>query len=259
MKVLVWNVNGIRAISKKKIFDSQTFEEYINDQAFDVLCFTETKICEEGMKKLDILNNYLYQYHSHSCTKKGYSGVSIFSKVMPINTYQFQLNGEGRVITLDFEQFILVNVYQPNSGAKLARLEFRTIEWAKAFSSYIDKMMKINKNIIVVGDMNVARTEMDVFNPDKHTHYAGFTIEERNTFEKLLDKTELIDVWRERYPDKIEYTYFDYRSRARKRNAGWRLDYVLTNKTTYKKIKDINILSDVYGSDHLPMSFTIDY
>jgi exodeoxyribonuclease-3 len=255
MKILLWNINGIRAIIKKKVKDELTFEEYLTSTNSDIICFNETKISSNLIHTINILELYPYVYHSHSEIKKGYSGVSIYSKIKP-NKQTSIHNDEGRLIVLEFDKFILVNVYQPNAGSKLARLNYRTDIWDNYFINLIKKLQKKN-NVIIVGDMNVAHTEMDIKNPDKHLHSAGFTIEERNNFNTLLDSNNLIDAWRHNHPHTIAYTYFDYRSRARERNSGWRLDYLLTSEKILKKIKKIYI-DNIFGSDHLPLITDID-
>lgn len=252
MRILVWNVNGIRAITKKEVLNGQLFNEYLSSLNLDIICFNEMKIGRDQIESLNILNEFLYQYHATSVIKKGYSGVSIYSKVMPIKSHDFTENQEGRVLALEYDDFILVCVYQPNSGPVLARLNYKTDEWASQFKSFIQKMKRI-KPVIIVGDMNVARTEMDIKNASKHTKSAGYTIQERAAFESLLSSCDLVDTWRDIHPDKTEYTYFDYRSRARSRNAGWRIDYVLANSSIYKNWKSTEIQSDVLGSDHVPL------
>ena len=252
MKILLWNINGIRAIIKKQVKDNLLFLDYINKSNCDIICFNETKISETDMQKLNILSKYPYQYHAFSSTKKGYSGVSTYSKIKPLKQYIFSENLEGRVIGLEYEKYILINVYQPNAGAKLNRLEYRTHKWDKLFKQYINKLQKI-KPVIIAGDLNVAYTELDVANAHKHEHSAGYTIQERNAFDELLVNYNLIDSWRYLHPNKIEYTYFDYRSKARIHNRGWRIDYFLCSKKIIKHIKYVNIQSNVFGSDHLPI------
>lgn len=257
MKILFWNINGIRAILKKNVNDQQSFEKYLISTRSDIICFNETKITGAIMDKITILESYPYVYHAYSETKKGYSGVSIYSKIKPLKQYTFSENEEGRVLGLEFESFILINVYQPNAGSKLQRLQYRCSVWKSKFKSYIQRLQKI-KPVIIAGDMNVAFTEMDVANASKHETSAGYTIEERSAFEDLLVNCKLIDSWRYLNPSKIQYTYFDYRSKARDHNRGWRIDYFLVSKRIIKKISKVTIQSNIYGSDHLPIICNLD-
>ncbi len=252
MRVMIWNVNGIRAIQKKRVLDDLDFESYISSSNCDIVCFNETKICLDKLQKLNLFTDYLYQYHSNSCNKKGYSGVSIYSKIMPLKEHAFAENSEGRVVCLEYHKFILVAVYQPNSGSTLARIEYRVNKWATVFLQFIKRLQK-SKPVMIVGDMNVARSSLDVKDASRHTHSAGYTESERIAFDKLLNDCNLVDSWRIRHPNSVEYTYFDYRSRARERNAGWRIDYVLCSSALDSLIKSVSICSNVMGSDHVPL------
>ena len=257
MKILLWNINGIRAIIKKKVDKNNSFEDYLIKSKADIICFNETKITNIDMDKINILKNYKYTYHAHSTKRKGYSGVSIYSKHEPLNKFELPNDDEGRVVALEFNKFIIINVYQPNSGAKLQRLDYRVNEWKHTFDKFILKMKKI-KPVILVGDMNVAHEPIDIKYPEKHEQNAGYTLKERNVFSNLINKYELIDSWRKLHPNKIEYTYFDYRTKARSRNAGWRLDYILVSKYLFKYIKKVDIDSDIIGSDHIPVIANFD-
>ena len=253
MKLLFWNVNGIRSILKKEIKLKYNLQSYVYKHNFDFVCLNETKICKTEINKIDFLEEYNYKYHSHSCIKKGYSGVSIITKHKPEKQHFLENDTEGRIVCLEYKKFILLCVYQPNSGAKLNRLEYRTQIWDILFLNFVISLLKLNKQFILVGDMNVARTDIDIHNSSKHLHSAGFTIEERINFENFLKKTKLLDIWRDRNPKKIEYTYFDYRSKARLRNAGWRIDYILCSSGLNEKIKKIKFLNEINGSDHIPI------
>ncbi len=258
MKIFIWNVNGIRAIIKKNVNNDTLFLDYLNKINCDIICFNETKISKADMSKLNILQNYPYQYHAHSIIKKGYSGVSIYSKLSPLKSYEFPENDEGRVIGLEYDKFILINVYQPNSGNKLVRLDYRINNWSKIFQKYVNRLQKI-KPVIIVGDLNVAASEIDIANPDKHLNSAGYTIDERNAFYNLLESSKLIDSWRYLHPNKIEYTYFDYRSKARKYNRGWRIDYCLVDKKIINYINTVTIQSNIIGSDHIPLIANLQF
>jgi len=249
-KIIAWNVNGIRAISKK----SNLFE-LIKKEKPNIICFGETKIScpfidiKKILKKK--IKGYRYRYWSPCLEKKGYSGTAIFSKTKPISVID-GLGNEGRIITLEFKEYYLVHVYTPNSGKNLKRLNYRINEWDKLFRKYIKKLSK-HKEIIICGDLNVAHNEIDIANPKTNIKNAGFTIEERDSFDKLLKKCKLTDTYRFLNPTKIEYSFWTYMFNARKKNKGWRIDYFLVTKKLLKKIKKSLILTDIYGSDHAPI------
>lgn len=258
MRLLLWNVNGLRAISKKVVQGDLTFEQFISN--YDVVVLNETKISERQLQcNASLLPDAFMGYHSHSIAKQGYSGVSILTKTPPLRRIMPTfVDNEGRLVILEFESLILIGVYTPNAGVAdkstrlPARHDHRTTKWDVEFRQMCIKLEK-KKPIVVMGDLNVAATEMDLHAPTKMVRHAGFTIEERNNFCNLLQDTTLIDAWRRKHPSKIEYSYFDYRSRARQRNAGWRIDYALVSKSIYAKIGSCVIMSDVYGSDHVPL------
>lgn len=259
MQLLLWNINGVRAISKKEVVANTTFDKFISK--FDIVVLNETKINEDTLSD-KYLNTHEFAFHSHSLVKRGYSGVSILSKIAPIRRlYPPFDDNEGRVVILEFNDFILIGVYVPNSGMidretkRPSRIEYRTKTWDRQFR-ILCKSLEKKKPIIVSGDLNVAYTDMDVHNPVTLKNKAGFTDEERLNFGYLLESTELIDVWRRKHPDKIQFTFFDYRSRGREYNRGWRIDYMLVSKPIYSKIQSCEILS-AYGSDHLPIKMVI--
>lgn len=247
MKIVSWNINGWRALLKK-----DHFHNLINVEKPDVICLQETKI--NPSVKIEYPGYNVFQ-HTDS-TRPGYSGTAILYKntVKPIH---FRKNkSEGRIICMELETIYLVNVYTPNAGENLQRLDYRVNEWDTGFVKFI-KSLNSQKQIIVVGDLNVARTVNDIKNAKGNMRGAGFTIEERNSFENLLKETQMTDVWRERNPEKEQYSYFSYLGNARARNAGWRIDYVLTNSKHVQKIKKCEILDKVLGSDHVPLIFEI--
>jgi exodeoxyribonuclease-3 len=270
MKIIAWNVNGIRSLLKTTYLD-----ELIKDENPDIFCMGETKIsCPYNDVETDLIKRlpqFKYRYWSPCKTKKGYSGTSIFCKKKPISikygleynksnekstsTYE-ELDDEGRVITVEYSTFYLLHVYTPNSGQALARLEWRTLVWDRAFEEYIITLKKM-KPVIVCGDLNVARKEIDLKNPKTNLRTAGFTIEERESFEKLLINTELIDSFRQLYPEKIKYSYWSYMRKSREKNIGWRIDYFLIDKKLIKKLKESEILIDILGSDHAPIKLKI--
>ncbi len=261
MRLLLWNVNGLRAISKKKIKEELAFDQFI--KPFDIIVLNETKINETQLRNLDIIPNTFTTYSSHSTVKKGYSGVSILTKHLPIRRIDPPFNdNEGRVVILEYKRFILIGVYVPNAGTKNKttglpkRHQYRTTKWDIQFRNMCVKLEK-KKPIIILGDMNVAFQDQDVYAPMRFTNHAGFTEAERDNFGHLLQETSVIDVWRRKHPTKIQYSFFDYRSRARARNAGWRIDYALVSKSLYSNIDTCTILSNIYGSDHLPVQMNI--
>lgn len=252
MKLLLWNINGLRAISKKYVCNEKLFSDYIYNKKCDFVCLNETKIDNETAIKNNFLEKFNYKYYSNS-SKKGYSGVAIFTNHKPINITT-DWDSEGRVCILEYTNFILVCVYVVNSGVKLKRLDYR-LSWDKKFYDLVYKL-KQNKKVIICGDMNVAAENIDVYNMEKHQRSAGFTVEEQTNYKNLCES--FIDVYRHIYPNKKEYTYFDYRSKARERNAGWRIDSFLVDERLKNKIKKIKIDNKVSGSDHLPVIFEID-
>ncbi len=251
MRLVSWNVNGLRAIMKKGFIESV---KKINP---DVLCLQETKM-QEGQIDLDVDLEEYEKYFS-SAQKKGYSGTAIFTKVKPINvTYGMdkeEHDKEGRIITVEYDDFYLVNVYTPNSKTELERLEYRMI-WEDEFRYYLKELEK-TKPVIICGDLNVAHKEIDLKNPSSNRKSAGFTDEERNKFTELLD-AGFIDTFRYFYPDKEgAYTWWSYLTKARERNAGWRIDYFLVSESLKDRLVDAKIHSDIYGSDHCPVELEI--
>jgi len=249
MKLVSWNVNGLRAIYKKGFID-----EFKNLDA-DIFCIQETKM-QEGQIELN-LDNY-YEYYNYA-ERKGYSGTAIFTKKKPLNiSYGIGIeehDKEGRVITLEFESFYLVNCYTPNSGRELARLQYRMI-WEEEFRKYLEKL-DIKKPVILCGDLNVAHKEIDLKNPKANRKNAGFTDEEREKIAKLL-KSGFTDTFRKLYPDKEGcYTWWSYMRNSRANNAGWRIDYFLVSDRISNNIKDSYIYSDIMGSDHCPVGLEV--
>ena len=261
MKIIAWNVNGIRSLLK-----TNNLDDLIKNEDPDIFCMGETKLsCPHNITDDEIsikFPQFKYRYWSLCKVRKGYSGTSIFCKEQPLNIfYGFEkikndLDNEGRVITIELENYFLIHVYTPNSGQELARLDFRTIEWDRLFENYIKKIQK-EKPVIICGDLNVAHNEIDLKNPKTNTKTAGYTIEERNSFNSILKKCKLIDSYREKYPEKVEYSYWSYMRKSRDKNIGWRIDYFLVDTKISKKVKESSILTDVYGSDHAPIKLII--
>lgn len=249
LKLISWNVNGLRACVRKGFLD------YFNEVNADVVCLQETKL-QEGQIDLD-LEGY-HQYWNYA-EKKGYSGTAIFTKIKPISVkYGMDIDehdNEGRMITLEFEDFYLINVYTPNSQRELARLDYR-MEWEDDFREYVKALDSI-KPVIICGDLNVAHKEIDLKNPSSNRKNAGFTDEERGKMTELLG-SGFIDSFRYFYPDKEDaYTWWSYITRARERNAGWRIDYFVVSEKLKDRMKSVDIHSHIMGSDHCPVELVI--
>ncbi len=245
MKLVTWNVNGLRACVKKGFLD------YFNDVDADMFCVQEIKL-QEGQIDLE-LEGY-HQYWNYA-VKKGYSGTAIFSKHKAISEHYGlgieEHDQEGRVITLEFDEFFLVNVYTPNSQRKLARVEYR-MEWENDFRDHLNELDK-KKPVILCGDLNVAHKDIDVRNPQNKKENPGFSKQERDKFTELLD-AGFIDIFRYLYPEKEEmYTWWSYMRQSRDRNSGWRIDYFVVSERIKDKIKDVEIHSEILGSDHCPV------
>ena len=259
-KIIAWNVNGIRALTKK-----ENLQEYLDTHKPHIFCMGETKLsCPDVLEKKklkDSISGYKYRYFSTCIRKKGYSGTSIWSKKEPKNV-SFGLgidehDQEGRVITLEFDKFFLVHVYTPNSGQALARLDYRVKKWDVEFRKYTKKLQN-KKPIIICGDLNVAHKEIDIHSPKTNLKSAGFTIQERNSFDKLLNENKLIDTFRYLYPDKKDaYSYWTYLRQSRSKNKGWRIDYFLVSNSLKNNIKKSEIHYDQMGSDHAPIFLKI--
>ena len=245
MKLVTWNVNGIRACVKKGFLD------YFNEVDADMFCIQETKL-QEGQIDLE-LEGY-HQYWNYAI-KKGYSGTAIFTKVEPISVkYGLGIeehDTEGRVITLEFEKFFLVNVYTPNSQAKLARIEYR-MNWENDFRAHLNELDE-KKPVVLCGDLNVAHKEIDLKNPSTNKKSAGFSDQEREKMTELLD-AGYVDSFRFLYPDVEEmYTWWSYMRQARDRNSGWRIDYFVVSNRLSDNIEDVEIHREIMGSDHCPV------
>lgn len=250
MKIVSWNVNGLRAALNKGFMD------FFNEVNADVFCIQETKM-QEGQVKVELGE---YKQYWNSAEKKGYSGTAIFTKIEPISvSYGLGVeehDKEGRVITLEFDKFYLVNCYTPNSKRELERLDYR-MTWEDEMRKYL-KQLDEKKPVIYCGDLNVAHKEIDLKNPKTNRRNAGFTDEERNKMTELLD-AGFTDSFRYKYPDKEnEYSWWSYMGRAREKNVGWRIDYFIVSNDIAKKIKDATIHQEVYGSDHCPVELIID-
>ena len=250
MKLISWNVNGLRACVGKGFLD------YFKEQQADIFCLQETKL-QEGQIELE-LDGY-HQYWNYA-EKKGYSGTAIFTKEKPISVHYGigieEHDKEGRVVTLEFEKFYMITVYTPNSQEKLARLDYR-MKWEEDFKNYLLELDK-KKPVIVCGDLNVAHKEIDLKNPKTNRKNAGFSDEEREKMTKLLE-SGFVDSFRYFYPNKTDiYSWWSYRFSARAKNAGWRIDYFLVSDRIKENMKGAEIHTEILGSDHCPVLLNID-
>jgi len=247
MNIYSWNVNGIRAIQKKGFIDWVLIEEP------DILCIQETKAQEEQLdkelKEIDGYKSYFF-----SAQKKGYSGVGVYTKVEPISIKNMNIDefdNEGRYIELEYENFILINCYFPNSQSEGKRLDYK-LRFNEEVKKRCNELVENGKNIILCGDLNVAHKEIDLTNPKRNEKNPGYLPEERNWLTEFLENG-YIDVFRKFYPEEIKYTWWSYRFKSREKNIGWRIDYHIVNKSFVDKVEDIEILNDVMGSDHCPI------
>lgn len=249
-KFISWNVNGLRACMEKGFYD------YFKEVDADIFCVQETKL-QEG--QIDFAPEGYYSYWNYA-EKKGYSGTAIFTKEKPISvSYGINIeehDKEGRVITLEFDDYYFITCYTPNSQRELLRLDYR-MEWETAFLEYIKELDKV-KSVIFCGDLNVAHNEIDLKNPKTNHKNAGFTDEERGKFSKLLE-AGFIDTFRYFYPDVTDrYSWWSYMFKAREKNVGWRIDYFVASKALEGRLKDADIHSNILGSDHCPVELVID-
>ena len=249
MKLISWNVNGLRACLQKGFMD------FFKEIDADIFCLQETKL-QEGQHDLELQGYYQYWNYAE---KKGYSGTALFTKKEPLNvSYGIgveQHDHEGRVITAEYENYFVVTVYTPNSQRELARLSYR-MEWEADFLAYI-KGLEARKPVIFCGDLNVAHEEIDLKNPKTNHQNAGFSDEERACFSKVLENG-FIDTFRYFYPDKEgAYSWWSYMFQARAKNAGWRIDYFVVSESLKDKLTDAGIHSQIMGSDHCPVELTI--
>jgi exodeoxyribonuclease-3 len=264
LKVASWNVNGIRAVTRKELF--HPFVEKVKP---DIICLQETK-ADQSQSELEVPG---YKEFWYSAEKKGYSGTAIFTKITPLSVVngfpkdiisKFNVTGdvfgdpnkEGRVITAEFDKFFLVTVYTPNAKDDLGRLDLRHKQWDPAFLAYVKRLEK-TKPVIFCGDLNVAHTEDDLANPKPNVGKKGFTDEERSGFQNYLD-AGFVDTFRIEHKGNGFYTWWTHWANARARNVGWRIDYMLASKSLVPKIVSADIHADVMGSDHCPVSITLD-
>lgn len=249
MKLISWNVNGLRACMNKG------FEDFLRNSEADIFCVQETKMQRE-QATFDFPG---YEEYWYSAEKKGYSGTAIFTKIKPINvTYGIGIeehDHEGRVITAEFEDYYVVTCYTPNSQRGLARLDYR-MAWEDAFLAYL-KILDSQKPVLVCGDLNVAAEEIDLKNPKTNHFNAGFSDEERGKF-RILKGSGFIDTFRHLHPEEVKYSWWSYMFKSREKNVGWRIDYWLVSERIVDKVSVAEIHNEIFGSDHCPVSIEIN-
>ena len=252
MKIISWNVNGIRAVLKKD------FINFVHASNADVICLQETKATAEQVELT--LDDYPYKFWN-SAEKKGYSGTAIFSKQEPISWFNNigvdEHDKEGRVCVCEYNNFYLVNVYVPNSKRGLLRLDYRTQQWDVAFLAFLKNLEK-KKPVIFCGDLNVAHKEIDLANPKTNENNAGFTIQERESFDKFIS-AGFVDTFRLFTKEGGHYSWWSYMANSREKNIGWRIDYFMVSESIVQAVKKSYILPDVFGSDHAPIALEIAF
>ncbi len=248
MKLISWNVNGLRACAGKG------FGESFKALDADVVCLQETKM-QAGQLDLEFDG---YESYWNYADKKGYSGTAIYTRIKPLSVSNDigidEHDHEGRVITMEFDDFYLVCVYVPNSQDELKRLTYR-MKWEDDFRSYVSRLAE-KKGVVICGDLNVAHNDIDIKNPASNRHNAGFTDEERGKFNALLD-AGFVDSWRMLNPDTVKYSWWSYRFKARERNAGWRIDYFIVSESMKDRISGAEIHNEIFGSDHCPVELDL--
>ncbi|KAL7092925.1 hypothetical protein ACP275_11G011900 [Erythranthe tilingii] len=260
MKLMSWNVNGLRALLKLE--SSPAFFQLAQRESFDVLCLQETKLQEKDVDAIrrSLLEGYDNNYWTCSVSKLGYSGTAIISRIKPLSVrYGLGISdhdSEGRLVTVEYDNFYLLCGYVPNSGDGLRRLSYRITEWDPSLSNYM-KDLEQSKPVILTGDLNCAHQEIDIYNPAGNKRSAGFTDEERKSFETNFLEKGFVDTFRKQHPDVVGYTYWGYRHGGRKTNKGWRLDYFLASESIADQVHDSYILPDVGGSDHSPIGLVL--
>jgi exodeoxyribonuclease-3 len=255
MKLISWNVNGLRALQRKELF-----QPFIDKYQPDILCMQETKSHLEQLSD-DIVHIPGYSSYFESGIRKGYSGVAIYTKTQPISIRNgFQkgdiFDQEGRIQIADFERFILINIYFPNGGSGAERLDYK-MKFYAALLEYLDEIDHNNKSIIITGDVNTAHTEIDLARPKDNLKTSGFLPQERAWIDTLTQKYGFYDTLRLKTDKPELYTWWDMKTRSRDRNVGWRIDYFFVNQLLKEKVKDAYTLPDVYGSDHCPVALEL--
>lgn len=250
MKLISWNVNGLRACMKKG------FADFFTAQNADIFALQETKMQEDQLDENMMFEGY--HRYMNSAERKGYSGTMVYTRKEPLSvSYEIEgdITKEGRVITLEYEDFWFVCAYVPNSKDGLARLDYR-MEWEEMLLAHLNRLNQ-NKPVVYCGDLNVAHNEIDIKNPSSNRRNAGFTDEERNRFSILLENG-YADTFRTLYPETVKYSWWSYRFKARERNAGWRIDYFVVSQRFMDRVKDAMIFDEQTGSDHCPVGLIIE-
>ena len=250
MRIVSWNVNGIRAADRKG------FLKFVDEHKFDILCVQETKAQDEQIPD-HLVNIDSYYFYHCAAEKKGYSGVAVWSKEKPLKVSKgmgvAKFDSEGRVLVLEFESFILMNIYYPNGKMSDVRLQYK-LEFYDAFLKFCKKQ---KKPLVICGDVNTAHNEIDLARPKANEKISGFLREERDWLDKFV-AWELIDTFRHLHPETVKYSWWSVRSGARSRNVGWRIDYFYVTKSLLPKLKTAFIMNEVMGSDHCPLGISID-
>ena len=250
MKLISWNVNGLRACMKKG------FADFFTAQNADIFALQETKMQEDQLDESMMFEGY--HRYMNSAERKGYSGAMVYTRKEPLSvSYEIEgdITKEGRVITLEYEDFWFVCAYVPNSKDGLARLDYR-MEWEEMLLAHLNRLNQ-SKPVVYCGDLNVAHNEIDIKNPSSNRRNAGFTDEERNRFSILLENG-YADTFRTLYPETVKYSWWSYRFKARERNAGWRIDYFVVSQRFMDRVKDAMIFDEQTGSDHCPVGLIIE-
>jgi exodeoxyribonuclease-3 len=253
IKIVSWNVNGVRAAHKKGLLD------WLNSASPDILCLQETKTAVEQLPE-DLIEPEGYHSFWHGSQQKGRSGVAVFTKMKPsvvdLKLGKEKFDQEGRFVRLDFRDFVLFNIYFPNGKASPERLKFK-LEFYDFFLQYIEESRKKSNKLIFLGDVNTAHQEIDIARPKENEKRSGFLPIERKWIDQTISHG-YVDTFRHFHPDKIQYSWWDLKTRARERNVGWRIDYVFVTQELIKSVKDAFILSDVTGSDHCPVGIELE-
>lgn len=254
MKIYSWNVNGLRAIAKKNFF------QWVNEESPDILCIQETKLQENNLD-INLKNIDRYNSYFSFAEKKGYSGVAIYTKIKPISVeHGIGINifdNEGRILILEFDKFTLLNIYFPNGQMSDDRLNYK-MEFLDAILTYCNKLVCSGKKILICGDYNIAHNEIDIKNPKSNSKKSGFLPIERHWIDNFISNG-YTDTFRFKNPDKVEYSWWSYRFKARERNAGWRIDYHFVSNNMMDNVEDATILTDVTGSDHCPIMVDLKF